>query len=158
MANQTTRADIYVALAKKCKFDVVQDNETPKQLRIVGRCFPESWPFYLPVIYALLSHSDQTTVPWTCDISKQYTLRDGKVLYGWRIIFQGDQLPLHYDQIVAAINSAQRPARVELETVTLPGYKPGQMRGGVNAKGKGVSSAGAVPMAISRLGGGGAVK
>jgi len=154
MPNQTTRADIYAALAKKCAFEVVQDNETARQLRIVGRCHYERWPFLLPVVHTLLSHSVQDTVPWTCDISKQYTIRDGKVLYGWRIIFQGDALSRSYEQIVAVINSAQRSARVELESVLLPGYKPGQTRGGVNAKGKGASSAGSVPMAIQRLGGG----
>lgn len=153
MPNQTTRTDIYAALAKKCGFEVVQDNETPKQLRLIGRCHYERWPFLLPVVHALLTHSGQDTVAWTCDISKQYTLRDGKVLYGWRIIFQGDSLSRCYEQIVATINSAQRPARVELTSQPLPGYKPGQVRGGVNAKGKGSSSAGTIPMALQRLGG-----
>lgn len=155
--SQVTRADIYAALAKKCAFEVKQDNETPKQLRIIGSCDYERWPFLLPVLHTLLTHSGQTTTTWTCDISKMYVLREGKVLYGWRIIFQGDSLARNYEQIVAVINSAQRPARVELETVLLPGYKPGQMRGGVNSKGKGASSAGSVPMAIQRLGGGGVV-
>jgi hypothetical protein len=154
MANQCTRADIYVALAKKCFFEVRQDNETPKQLRIIGKCDHERWPFMLPVIHALLTQSGQPTATWTCDISKMYIIRDGKVLYGWRIIFQGDELTRQYGKIIATIESAQRPARVEVESMLLPGYKPGQTRGGVNAKGKGASTAGTVPMAVQRLSGG----
>jgi hypothetical protein len=154
MANQYTRADIYIALAKKCFFEVKQDNETPKQLRIIGSCDHERWPFLLPVIHALLTQSGQPTALWTCDISKMYILREGKVLYGWRIIFQGDDLARHYEQIIATITAAQRPARVEVESMLLPGYKPGQTRGGVNAKGKGASAAGTVPMAVQRANGG----
>ena len=154
MSNQVTRADIYTALAKKCGFQVVQDHETGKQLRIIGRCAPSRWPFMLPVIHALLTGAEDATARWTCDISKQYVIRNRKVLYGWRIIFQGDALAEQYVQIAAIINSAQRPSRVEVDFAPLAGYAPGQMRGGVNAKGKGSSSAGSIPLAMQRGGGG----
>jgi hypothetical protein len=145
-----TRADVYAALAMKSQFVVLQEDETPRQLRIMGRSQLDRWPFFLPIIHTLLTRSAQPESGWTCDISKQYFLSGGRVLYGWRIIFQSPVMADRYTDIIASINSAPRPARVELESQLLPGYKPGEMRGGVNAKGKGASAAGSLPLAISR--------
>jgi len=155
MVNQATRADIYAALAKKSGFEVLQENESDRQLRIMGRSHLERWPFFLPIIHTILTRSGSGS-SWTCDISKQYFLSDGRVLYGWRFIFQAGKssrtLTEQYPDIISAINSAPRPARVELESQPLPGYKPGQIRGGVNEKGKGASAAGSLPLVIARQG------
>jgi hypothetical protein len=149
---QATRTDIYAALAKKSGFEVLQESETPKQLRVMGRSYLEKWPFFLPIVHKLLTTSGMPGNGWTCDISKQYFLSDGRVLYGWRFIFQSADLPAQYPSIVLAINSAPRPQRVELESQPLAGYKPNQIRGGVNEKGKGASSAGSAPLIIARQG------
>lgn len=152
MENQATRADVFAALAQKSGFQVVEEKETPaeapRQLRIMGRNHIERWPFFLPVIHRLLTLSGKSG--WTCDISKQYVAHEERVAYGWRIIFQSDNLSEKYAEISSAIRSAPSPARVELSSVPLPGYKPGQLRGGINEKGKGVASAGSLPMALTR--------
>lgn len=150
MVNQATRADIYAALATKSGFQVLQESETPTQLRILGRSHTDRWVFFLPIIHTLLTKVGQGGLGWSCDISKHYFLSDGRVLYGWRFIFQSSNLAAHYADIIMTINSAPRPARVEVDSQPLPGYKPGQIRGGVNEKGKGSSSAGSLPLVISR--------
>jgi hypothetical protein len=147
MSNQVTRTDIYKALAKKCGFEVVQEIETNDRLKVIGRCSLDRWSFLLPVIHALLTASEQAS-QWSCDISKNYILNEGKVLYCWRIIFQGTPIVSSYVKILSVIDSASRPARVELDSMLLPGCKPNQVRGGVNARGKGSSSIGEFPLIL----------
>ncbi len=152
MANATpsTKADVYAALIQKCGFEVLEEHESAKQLRISGRNHRDRWPFFLPVIYKLIATSEKPGNPWTCDVSKKYLVHNDKVLYAWRLIFQGAELQKQYSSIIATIRSAPQPARVELTSQLLPGYKPGDVRGGVNAKGKGVATAGSLPLALTR--------
>lgn len=153
MANSVTRADVYAALLQKSGLEVLQEKETDKQLRIMGRSPVERWPFFLPVIDRLLRVSDTPGGAWTCDISKQYMRRNDKVLYAWRLIFQAPTgLAAQYENIASVIRSAPAPSRVEVTSMLLPGHKKGQIRGGVDAKGKGASKAGTLPMAITRGG------
>lgn len=145
-----SRADVYTALAQKTGFEVVNEKETTGQLRVVGRCHPDRWPFFQLVIFTLLNKSDNPQVAWTCDVSKQYVSQGGRLLYAWRLIFQSADISKVYADVSETIRNAPSPARTEVDTVLLPGYKPGQMRGGVNAKGKGSSEAGSMPMAVTR--------
>ena len=151
---KATRSDVYKALAQKANFLVKQETETPKQLRIVGRCLPEHWAFFMPVVFKLLEGSEREDLPWSCDVSRQYLLKSGKVVYGWRLIFQATspdtKVEDTYKSICSTILSAPLPARVEVDTVLLPGHTRGKDRGGVNAKGKGASSAGSAPMILTR--------
>ena len=147
-----SRADVYAALMQKCGFEVLEEAENQRQLRISGRCALERWAFFLPVIHKLITTSDKPGNPWTCDVSKKYIVPNGKVLYTWRLIFQGKELQGQYADIISTIRSAPRPARVELDRQLLPGYQPGDVRGGVNALGKGVSSAGSSPLIVSSRG------
>lgn len=152
MANAapTTRANIYAALMKKSAFEVLQENETPSQLRISGRCPLDRWAFFGPVIHRLISVSDVPGNPWTCDVSKKYIIHNDKLLYTWRLIFQGAGLAEQYPNITQTILNAPQPGRVELTSQLLPGYKPGDVRGGVNERGKGSAPAGTAPMAVTR--------
>jgi hypothetical protein len=145
-----TKIDVYAALVRKCGFDVVQEKETAKQLRIMGRIPVERWNFYVPVIHRILTASAKPVALWTCDISKQYLLRNDQVLYAWRLIFQADTLAAQYGDITKTILSAPSPSRVELQSQLLPGCKPGDVRGGFNAKGKGTGAAGSLPLAATR--------
>ena len=155
MANATaTRSNVYSALMQKCGFEVLEEKETSKQLRICGRSHLDKWPFFAPVIHQLLTISHRPGNPWTCDISKQYIVHEGMVRYTWRLIFQAADLPAQYQSIVAAITGAAQPARVELTRQLLPGYKEGDVRGGFNERGKGTGSAGSTPPTIAaRVGG-----
>lgn len=145
-----SKTDVYGVLMQKCAFEVLDEQESPKQLRIMGRSHRDRWPFFLPVIHKLLKTSKKPGNPWTCDISKMYIENNDKVFYTWRLIFQSADLAAQYANIISVIRSADQPARVELDRVLLPGYKEGDVRGGVNAKGKGASTAGTLPMAVTR--------
>jgi hypothetical protein len=59
-------------------------------------------------------------------------------------------LAAQYGDIAKVILSALSPARVELQSQLLPGYKAGDVRGGFNAKGKGTGAAGSLPLAATR--------
>lgn len=152
--NKPARTDIYTAMAQMSGFEIVKENETATQLRILGRNPSDRWPFLLPVIYILRKTETNPACRWKCDISKEYILANDRILYAWRFIFKAENLAEYYGEIAATIRSAARPARVEVESMTLPGYKPGQVRGGVNARGKGVAAADSIPMILSRRGGG----
>lgn len=150
---KATRTDVYAALAQMSGFEVVKENETATQLRIMGRNHPDRWPFLLPVIFTLRKAEKKPTCRWKCDISKEYFEANDRILYAWRFIFKADNLAEYYGDIISTIRSAPRPARVEVESMTLPGYKPGQVHGGVNARGKGVAAADSIPMILTRRGG-----
>ena len=145
-----TKANVYAALMQKCGFEVLEELEGAKQLRISGRSHQDRWAFFAPVIYQLLTTSDKPGNPWTLDISKKYIIHGDKIRYVWRLIFQSPDLAAQYQNIVAAIMSSPQPARVELTRQLLPGYKEGDVRGGVNARGKGSQSAGSPVMAQTR--------
>lgn len=151
MANQ---ADLQEALTQRGKFEIVRvtvlpSEKMPSQLRILGRSPPARWSFFSLVVNQLLEASDRPGNPWTCDISKQYMRRDGLVRYGWRLIFQAKDLNKQYDSIVSTLLATPAPARVEIDSIMLPGYKAGDVRGGVNAKGKGTSAGGTAPMVLT---------
>lgn len=145
-----TGSDVCAALTRKSGFEVISGKELPNQLRVMGRCHPDRWNFFLPVVHNLLTFSEDPNVGWTVDISKPYLLREGRVLFAWRLIFQAPQVLEQYGSIVDAIGGSAGPTRVELTSQLLPGYRPGDVRGGINAKGKGSSAAGSLPMALTR--------
>src|SRR3972149_5020823 len=132
-----TKADLYKALAAKCGFEVVQETPTEKRLRLVGRLHKDRWPFFLPVLHRLMTQARKGD--WTVDISKNYFLFEDRVRFGWRFIFESQDLTKSLDDIILTIMSAPSPSRVEITSMTLPGHKPDVMRGGVNARGKGAS-------------------
>lgn len=136
------------ALQQKAGFQALTHVVKANQLRITGRCHPDRWGFFLPVIYTLQRTAEKDGA-WTCDISKQYFMHNGRIVYCWRLIFQSDGINEKFSYFANVVLGAPNPTRVEVDEVLLPGYKPGDVRGGVNAKGKGVASAGAVPMIIS---------
>lgn len=151
MATATpTKANVYAALMQKCGFEVLEELESPVQLRIAGRSHVDRWAFFAPVVFQLIKASEKPGNPWTVDISKKYIVHGDKIRYTWRLIFQSPDLAKQYQSIAAAIMSSPQPARVELTRQLLPGYKEGDVRGGVNEKGKGSQAAGSPVMAQTR--------
>lgn len=144
-----TKEYIYRALKDKALFEVVQQSENSNQLRLSGRCPPTSWNSWLLVIYHLLRTAAAGS-PWSCDVSKHYILKGERVVYAWRLIFQAEHVSKYYQDIAGSIMQAPNASRVEVQEQLLPGHKPGVMRGGVNAKGKGTSAGGSAPMILSR--------
>lgn len=141
--------DLLEALKQKASFETLTHMPKASQLRITGRNHPDRWSFFLPVIYTL-QRTAAKDEHWSCDVSKQYFIRNDRIVYTWRLIFQGEDLASKYGYIANVVRGAPNPARVEVDEVMLPGYKVGDVRGGVNDKGKGVASAGSAPMILSR--------
>lgn len=144
-----TSRDLVAALAQKAGFELVTEKESARQYRMTGRCHPSRWNFLLPVIFQLLLDAE-TPGAWKVDVSRQYILLNKRVVYCWRFIFEHEDLKHEFESIVRSIRAAPQPARVEVNEVLLPGYKAGDVRGGVNARGKGVAAAGSAPMILNR--------
>lgn len=142
----STLANIKVALAKR-GFEVVDAQEQPRQLRLMGRVASDvnigrNW---LLVVHKMLSSSANEANAWKVDASKQYLLHGNRVLYAWRLIFQGERLAASYGDIVASITTAPKSNRVEVTEFALPG-----MRANRNMGGPGKGSAG--PIGTIRVG------
>jgi hypothetical protein len=73
--------------------------------------------------------------PWSVDISKSYFLRSGRVMFGWRLIFQGQDIAQHAVDMVSTITNSPR-AKATIESQPLAGASanrnqqtPGSLRG-----------------------------
>ena len=139
--------EIVQALAVRFGFETVDVNEAPNQIRIIGRVVQAHTRNWLIGVHHLLATAEAT--PWNLDISRQYFLRDGSLVYAWRMIFQHAEVATHIPQIVSAIAGAPR-ARFEVEEVAIS-QGPRTM---MNERGKGAASAGTPPLLIrQRMGG-----
>lgn len=117
----TSAVDVVTLLKKKVGFDVKDSSESATQLRLLGsvpQTKKESTDWIL-IVHQLLTKMDGAQ--WSCDISKQYFIRAGKVWWGWRLIFQSDTLSECYQNILEVISSTLPAGRVELTSIPLPG-------------------------------------
>lgn len=117
--------DIQAALQRKTGFEVVEAEETPTRLRLMGRVplDKKKLAFWLDFINSALFSGGPG---WACDVSKKYFEMNGETVYRWRLIFQGENLASRYESIVATIMGVQ-PARakdVELTEFPLTGARP----------------------------------
>lgn len=128
-------------------FELVNHNSTVNQVRILGRVPKESMNSWLVIIHQLLKLSESSS--WSADISKQYFLRQGRVLFGWRVILQGENVEGYMGVLCEAVSNAPRP-KVILEEQRLYGASPDRNapRGGKGAQG--VLTAVVGPMAIAQ--------
>lgn len=145
-----TRQDIYTALEQKTGFEVIGETETEGRLRFTGRCLSSRWNFFALVIFELNKLNNGSGINF--EISKLYSNHADRLRYTWRVIIQGADLASKYQTVVDFIRRAPLPSRAEVDEVLLPGYRRGQIRGGVNAKGKGASAAGSAPMIVTGRG------
>ena len=136
------------ALNQKSGFEAVSNKGTDKQLRLLGRVPNALLPTWLQLIQRLLSAAETAT--WDLDVSKQYFLRGGKLVFGWRLIFQGEDLSTHFSSVVAIINSVQRVQQV-LDEVPL--YS-NPNRNSLSGTGKGAQPSGSAvvgPLAMQQI-------
>lgn len=125
MAAVTLR-DIQAALHKKSSFEVIEHSEADNQLRVMGRQprdqMNTNLANWLLVVRQVLQQSAK--LPWSVDVSKQYFLRGDNVIYGWRLIFQGEGIKEHYESILQTVLGAPFTSRGELTEFPLPGAPP----------------------------------
>lgn len=115
--------DLKALLAQRTGFEVLDMQPSDAQLRIVGRVPPNASSHWVLLVHRLLVVSKNA--PWKVDISRNYFLRavgtSEKLFYTWRLIFQAPKMQTQLKSIVDAVNSAPRPARVELQEFPLTG-------------------------------------
>jgi hypothetical protein len=109
------------ALRVKCGFEATDINGGANQTRILGRVPTNRMPDWLFVLDSIDTASGEH---WTCDLSKKYFRRQGRLVYAWRLIFQGENVELYVDNIVSVVNGAARSARQELTEFPLIGSDP----------------------------------
>jgi len=118
----SSASDLCAALAQKAGIEILEANESPKQLRLIGRLHKNFGDHWKLVVHRLLTA--EVSLPWKVDVSKKYFLRSSKVFYGWRLVFQADGLAQHYASILQVVQAAPPPSRVMLEEVPLVGSSP----------------------------------
>lgn len=139
------------ALEKKVGFGVVNVSLTTGQLRIMGRVRQNSVPTWLLMMERLLVQG--ASAGWNVDLSKQYLMRGQKLLYGWRVIFQADNIVEHLKDITVVVSSVPIVRR-QLDEVPLhasPNRNALRMGKGAQPTGKAVVG----PMALRTLNTGG---
>lgn len=123
-----TASQLFVALRKKVGFEVVSHNETPGQLRILGRIPGDlgglngnNWKI---LKYRLLTAMEDR--PWKVDISKTYFIKKEtkKLVYAWRILLQGADIAQHYADILNLVTTSPKSARAEVTEIPLAGSSP----------------------------------
>lgn len=98
--------DLQTALLSAVGFETKTDTVTDRQIRLLGRVQAEGMATWLVLLESLLRVSGDSKL-WTFDVSKQYFLRGNKLLYGWRLIFQGESLSQVMPEILALVRSAK---------------------------------------------------
>lgn len=147
-----TVRDLGLALRQKAGFELVAHEEAPNRLRLAGRIREgqtnlntKNW---LLVMDRLLRVSKKSN--WSVDLSKHYILPAEKMLYEWRIIFQGEKLVDQYPQILQAIKSAAVAARGEVQEIALTGASSDRNALGGGRRGAGLTDRTAVgPLALN---------
>lgn len=127
------------ALRTKCGFEVRDVNQpSPKQMRLLGRIPQSRMGDMLLLIYALKTREEQGP-GWTADISKNYFLLGGKVVFGWRIIFQSNEAfgEKHVSDICKVVNTTPNSSRREVTEAPLIGATANRNAQGANGKGAG---------------------
>lgn len=136
-------------LHMRAGYEVVNHNSDTRQVRFIGRVPQDLVPAWRIIIRQLLLRSEATT--WSIDVSKQYFLRGGKLMYGWRLIIQAPDISVALPEVAQTITGAPRPRQV-VEEQPLVGRvdpKPGSFKGAAPA-GKGVVGPKAIQQALNR--------
>lgn len=122
----STQAELLSALNKKAGFEAVSvDSTDPNRLRIMGRV-PEdaigmnmnNWKILMYRLYLAMEQR-----PWKADFSKSYFIRPDteKLVFAWRIIFQGENIVSHFKDIISLVVTSPNSARADVTEMVLPG-------------------------------------
>lgn len=108
---------LFTTLSKKAGFEVVNSSGSSNQLRFLGRVQgAENTARWLVVVEKLLTKASESSL--NLDVSKQYFLRGGKLLYGWRVILQSADLPADIQVLETIVRNA--PSRVAVVSDEVP--------------------------------------
>lgn len=144
-------AGMLQALRLRGGFEKVKESELTGQYRILGRVKQETNDAWLLLVTRLLIASERTEA-WSVDISKQYFVQGGKLMYGWRLIVQSRELATAYSDIAELATSAPR-VKATIAEQPLVGARRSPPSASNNGKGaQSVYSAVVGPKALTRMG------
>jgi len=140
-------------LKMRSGYELVSCSEAPNQVRILGRVPGEMMDTWKVMMSALLDASERAS--WNIDISKQYFKRQGHLVFGWRIILQGQDVADRLLEVCEVVSNAPR-AKVVVEEQRLYGASANRNapRGGKGAQGVLTAVVGPMAIAAQRSGGG----
>ncbi len=99
-------------------FETVKKSSTEKRVRLIGRVHDSKTQGWLVVArHILLQQPDQA---WTCDLSKWYFMRGPSLVFGWRLLFEAENIAEAIPHIITAVNGAPK-ARMVVTEIPLPG-------------------------------------
>jgi hypothetical protein len=140
--------DLLHKLQVRGGFETVNNTGTNTQLRILGRVPKDAMNGWLIVVQRFLAASEKAD--WTVDVSKQYFLKNEKVVFGWRLIFQGDTVWDQIDELGKIVTNAPRP-RAVVDEQPLSGANPNRNVPSATGKGaQGVLKAAVGPVAVAQ--------
>lgn len=129
--------DLIRTLKLRGGYEMVSNNAGSNQLRLLGRVPSPLVKGWLVIVQQILLRSAEA--PWSADISKSYFLRGGRVMFGWRLIFQGEGIEQHINDIITTITNSPR-SRATVNEQPLAGASanrnrqtPGSLKGAAPA-------------------------
>lgn len=142
-----TLAELVNILKMRGGFDLVNHQADEKQIRMLGRVPKQMMNSWLVVVHHMLSVSEKSA--WNIDVSKQYFLRGGRVIFAWRLIIQADDVESKLEHICNAITNAPRAKHI-IEEQPLVGARPDRNSPQHGKGAQGVLGAVVGPMAIAQ--------
>jgi len=129
--------DFIRILQMRAGFELVNHQEGPNQLRMLGRVQKPALGGWLLVVHHLKRLEEGAA--WGIDISKPYFPRNDKLVFAWRIILQGEGVAQYYAAVAQGVGNSPR-ARATVEEQALPGARANRNAPSVNNRGKGAQS------------------
>jgi hypothetical protein len=105
--------ELIKALRMRGGYEVVEKTAGANQVRLIGRVPSALVKGWLIIVRQILVRSG--AAPWSADVSKSYFLRSGQVMFGWRLIFQGQGIEQYLPDIVATVVDSPRPKSTVME-------------------------------------------
>jgi len=122
----TTLRDLQASLQRKTGFEVIDANESPTKLRLMGRLPADKMGLNLANWLLLVKELDKAgdgRAGWGVDISKKYFCRGEKTMYSWRLMFESPELAAKYEAILKVVMGAPYAGRGELSEFPLAGAR-----------------------------------
>lgn len=134
----STLPELLSVLRAKAGFDPVQQAQEDNRIYLFGRIKGQDISNMLVLTSRLLLAAP--TANWSVDVSQAYTIKNGKLAKGWRVIVNADDVQSALAQVVATIKSAPSARQRQVEEFPLSGCSAS--RSGQDARGKGASTIG----------------
>ena len=134
----------------KCGYEVVQQDFSDNRIYLLGRIRGQTLANNLVIRHRLLTAA--ALAPWKVDSSWADQLKQGRLVKGWRIIFQGEGIAQYLPDILRVIGSAPAAKVNEIMEVPLPGASAD--RNAQNGRGRGAGLTGKHPIGPMSMRGG----